>query len=208
MESIYKLQGKAAEIANQYNELLMQFENLMEENGGELTPESQEYIDHLAALENLKVQIKEDILKFPDEYASWYKNVEARKKVHEAELKAFKELQAAAVAKYEAKVKKDSNDLNWIRQNIADAMTFAKVKSFDKKSRPNALFSIYFLESKTVEVDEAKVNERYQDVISTANAAMPEGYSLVLKVDKNVLRKVETLPEGAQLITGKSLVIK
>ena len=62
MESIYKLTGRAAECAERYNEIQSEFEELMEENGGELNEESQDLIDKMDELTAIQEQIKEDIL--------------------------------------------------------------------------------------------------------------------------------------------------
>lgn len=208
MESIYKLSGRAAEAEARYNEIQEQFEALMEENGGELNEESQELIDMLAEQEAIKAQIAEDILNFPDEYAAWYKNEEAKKDLAKAELDAFKKVHENAIAKYEARVKRREKRMDWIKQNIQAAMDRAHVDKFDKKSRPNALFSIYFKESSSIVVDETAVTTTYKEAIDTANSVLPSGYSLVLKVDKNALKKSEKLPIGAARMVSKTLQIK
>ena len=208
MESIYKLSGRAAEAEARYNEIQEQFEALMEENGGELNEESQELIDMLAEQEAIKTQIAEDILNFPDEYAAWYKNEEAKKDLAQAELNAFKKVHENAIAKYEARVKRREKRMDWIKQNIQAAMDRAHVDKFDKKSRPNALFSIYFKESSSIVVDETAVTTTYKEAIDTANSVLPSGYSLVLKVDKNALKKSEKLPVGAARMVSKTLQIK
>lgn len=208
MENIYKLSGKAAEAAARYEEIQNDFEALMEENGGELNEESQEMLDKLAELEAIKAQIADDFTRFPDEYAAWYKNVEAQKKVAEAELKAFKELQKQAIAKYEAKVKQCESRLEWIKQNIADAMVIAKVDKFDKKRSPDALFSIYFLDSKSIEVDEELALKDYKDTIDKLRASLPEWLSIETKIAKTTLGKVEKLPQGFSRKISRYLQIK
>lgn len=208
MENIYKLSGKAAEIANRYDEIQTEFENLMEENGGELNEESQEMLDKLAELELMQKHIQEQFLLFPDEYASWYKNVEAEKKVAEAELKAFKELQKLAVAKYEARVKRCESRMEWIKQNLADAMVVAQVERFDKKRSPDALFSIYFQDSKSIEVDEQLAMKEYQDRIDCLRANLPEWLSIETKITKSTLNKVEELPQGFERKISRSLQIR
>lgn len=208
MENIYKLSGKAAEIANRYDEIQTEFENLMEENGGELNEESQEMLDKLAELELMQKHIQEQFLLFPDEYASWYKNVEAEKKVAEAELKAFKELQKLAVAKYEARVKRCESRMEWIKQNLADAMVVAQVERFDKKRSPDALFSIYFQDSKSIEVDEQLAMKEYQDKIDCLRANLPEWLSIETKIAKSTLNKVEELPQGFERKISRSLQIR
>lgn len=208
MESIYKLENRAAEIAARFEQVQDEFELLMEENGGELNEESQEMLDKLEELEVIMKQMQEDFIKFPDAYAAWYKNEEAKKKVAEAELKAFKEIQDAAIAKYKAKVNRRASRMEWIKQNIADCMRIAGVERFDKKSNPDALFSIYFQESSSIEVDEAVAAVGYEEIIKTANSVLPEGFSLVLKVDKSVLKKAESLPMGCERKVSKSLQIR
>lgn len=208
MDSIYKLNGRAADLAARYDEIQFKFECLMEENGGELNEESQELIDKLEELAELKRQIEEDILKFPDEYAAWYKNVEARKKVHEAERAAFIEMQKQALAKYDAKVKRDERDLKWIRENIAGAMVRANVERFDKKSRPDALFSLWFQESKSIEVDEELALKDYKKEIDAFNAKHPEWLSIEPKIVKKALAKVDVLPTGFERKTSKFLRIE
>lgn len=208
MESIYKLSGKAVEAEAQYNRIQAEFEDLMEENGGELNEDSQEVLDRLEELEAIKKQIKEDIVKFPDVYAAWYKNVEARKKVHEAERAAFVEAQKTALAKYDAKIKKDEKDLAWIGQNIEDAMHMAQVERFDKKSRPEALFSIWFQESKSIEVDKDLALKDFLIEIDEINKRHPEWLVLEPKIVKKALSKVETLPTGFERKTSKTLRIQ
>lgn len=208
MENIYKLSGKAAEAAFRYEQIQDEFEALMEENGGELNEESQEMLDKLAELEVIKAQIADDFTRFPDEYAAWYKNVEAQKKVAEAELKAFKELQKQAIAKYEAKVKQCESRMEWIKQNIADAMVIAKVDKFDKKRSPDALFSIYFLDSKSIEVDEELALKDYKDTIDKLRASLPEWLSIETKIAKTALGKVEKLPQGFERKISRNLQIK
>lgn len=208
MENIYKLSGKAAEIACRYDEIQSEFEALMEENGGELNEESQEMLDKIAELEDMQAQIQEQFMLFPDEYASWYKNVEAEKKVAEAELKAFKELQKLAIAKYEARVKRCESRMEWIKQNLADAMVIAQVDKLDKKRSSDALFSIYFQDSKSIEVDEQLALKDYQDSIDNLRATLPEWLSIEPKIAKSTLNKVEELPQGFERKISRNLQIR
>lgn len=208
MENIYKLSGKAAEAAARYEQIQDEFEALMEENGGELNEESQEMLDKLAELEAIRMQIADDFTRFPDEYAAWYKNVEAQKKLAEAELKAFKELQKQAIAKYETKVKQCESRLEWIKQNIADAMVIAQVDKFDKKRSPDALFSIYFQDSKSIEVNEELALKDYKDIIDHLRASLPEWLSVETKIAKTTLNTAEELPQGFERKISRNLQIR
>ena len=117
-------------------------------------------------------------------------------------------MQKQALAKYDAKVKKDERDLKWIQENIAGAMDRAKVTSFDKKSRPNALFSLWFQESKSIEVDEELALKDYKEEIDAFNAKYPEWLSIEPKIVKKALTKTKVLPTGFERKTSKSLRIQ
>ena len=208
MESIYKLTGRASEVAVRYDEIQSEFEELMEENGGELNEESQDLIDKMAELEAIQEQIKADILAYPDAYAAWYKNVEAEKKTAEAAVKAFKEAQKIAVAKYEANVKRLENRMAWIKESIGVAMDLAEVAKFDKKSRPGSLFSLYFQERESIEVDETLALKDYQDTIDCFLLNLPEWLSFEPKIRKDALKKVEELPRGFERKISRSLQIR
>lgn len=208
MESIYKLQGRAAELAALYDEAYAEFEALMEENGGEINEESQEYIDYLARLEELQEESKKNFEELPDAYAAWFKNIDAEKKVAAAELKAFKDLQKSAVSKYESRVNGLERKGEWVKQNIADAMRLLNVERLDKKSRPGSLFSIYFQDVESVEVDEALALQDYEEEIERLNAILPEGFTVTIKIDKAALKNAESVPAGVTKVVRQSLQIR
>lgn len=208
MENIYQLVGQAAELAVRFNEIQDEFEALMEENGGELNEESQEYLDKMEELQALRAKMREDILENADAYAAWYKNEEAQKKADEAALKAFKEAQQVAVAKYETAVRKRENRCAWIKDSISFAMDWAEVDKLDKKTRPDAKFSLYFQNTKSIDVDETLALAQYEEEISAFLANLPEWLSFVPKFDKKALKDVEVLPEGFERRISRSLQIR
>ena len=208
MESIYKLTGRAAECAERYNEIQSEFEELMEENGGELTEEAQELLDKKSELKAIKEQIKVDILAYPDEYASWYLNVKAQRDEAKARRDAFAKSLQAALAKYDAEVKRLDRRMEWIKTSIADAMDYIKVASLDKKSRPGSLHTLYFMESNSIEVDEALALDEYKDAIDCFLVNLPEWLSFEPKIKKDTLKKVEKLPQGFERKTSRSLQIR
>lgn len=208
MESIYKLTGRAAEVAARYDEIQSEFEDLMEENGGELDDQSQELIDKMAELEAIQEQIQQDILSYPDEYAAWYLNVKAEKEAEQARLDAYKKEQKKALAKYESNVRRLDARMEWIKESIGVAMDVAEVAKFDKKSRPGSLHTLYFQNRDSIEVNEALALREYQDRIDCFIANLPEWLSVEPKIKKDTLRKAEVLPQGFERKTSRSLVIK
>ena len=208
MESIYKLEGRARDIAYRYEELQMAFEEAMEENGGELTEETGQMLEEMEELKAMEAQLREDFLKFPDAYAAWYKNVDAKKKAIQAEKAAMEKQFKEALAKYDTRIREQERTQQWITCNMEQAMLDAQVDKFDKKSRPDAMFSIYFSKSNSIEVNEEMAIEPFVEILRKANESCPEWLTFEPKISKKVLQKAEDLPQGFARRSSKTLIIK
>lgn len=207
MESIYKLSERAVAISTRYEQARAALEEMYEENGGEVTAETEEMSAELEELEQIQRQIAEEFVKFPDEYAAWFKDVEAQKAVIQAQRKAIEEEQKKVLAKYDAQIKKKDSTLEWIKQNMEAAMILAQVEKFDKK-KTGGMFSIYFQTSKSVDVDEAVALKKYEDSINKLRATLPDWLTLNTKISKSVAGKLEELPEGFERKQSKTLIIR
>lgn len=207
MESIYKLSERAVAISTRYEQARAALEEMYEENGGEVTAETEEMSAELEELEQIQRQIAEEFVKFPDEYAAWFKDVEAQKAVIQAQRKAIEEEQKKVLAKYDAQIKKKDSTLEWIRQNMEAAMILAQVEKFDKK-KTGGMFSIYFQTSKSVDVDEDVALKKYEDSINKLRATLPDWLILNTKISKSVAGKLEELPEGFERKQSKTLIIR
>lgn len=190
-----------------YEEARAALEEMYEANGGEVTAETEEKSAELEALEEIKRQVAEEFVRFPGEYAAWYKNVEAQRNLIEGERKAMEAEQKKVLARYDAAIKKKEATLAWIRENMEAAMKIAEVKKFDKK-QTGGMFSIYFQTSKSVDVDEALAMKDYKEAIDKLAATLPDWLSLTPKISKSVAGKLETLPEGFERKESKTLIIK
>lgn len=207
MESIYKLSERAVAISTRYEQARAALEEMYEENGGEVTAETEEMSAELEELEQIQHQIAEEFVKFPDEYAAWFKDVEAQKAVIQAQRKAIEEEQKKVLAKYDAQIKKKDSTLEWIKQNMEAAMILAQVEKFDKK-KTGGMFSIYFQTSKSVDVDEDVALKKYEDSINKLRATLPDWLILNTKISKSVAGKLEELPEGFERKQSKTLIIR
>ena len=207
MDSFYKLSERLDDVSRRYDSVMAAFETAMEENGGELTEETQQMLAEADELAAIKAQIEEDFIKFPDEYAAWYKNKESKRNMILAERKAYEEEMKRVLAKYDARIKEVERDMEWIKQNIAASMKKHEVEKLDKK-RPNAMFSIFFKKSKSIEVNEELALDAYRDVEKKANENCPEWLEFVPKIKKGTLTKVEDLPFGFERIYSESLQIQ
>lgn len=207
MESIYKLSERAVAISTRYEQARAALEEMYEENGGEVTAETEEMSAELEELEQIQRQIAEEFVKFPDEYAAWFKDVEAQKAVIQAQRKAIEEEQKKVLAKYDAQIKKKDSTLEWIKQNMEAAMILAQVEKFDKK-KTGGMFSIYFQTSKSVDVDEDVALKKYEDSINKLRATLPDWLTLNTKISKSVAGKLEELPEGFERKQSKTLIIR
>lgn len=207
MDSFYKLSERLDDVSRRFESIKAAFEEAMEENGGELTEETQQLLDEANELSDIKAQIEEDFVKMPDEYAAWYKNKEAKRNMLLAERKAYEDEMKKVLSRYDARIKDVESDMEWIKQNISASMKRHEVKMLDKK-RPNAMFSIYFQKSSSIEVNEEMALDAFREVERKANENCPEWLTFVPKIKKSALTKAEVLPFGFERKMSESLIIK
>lgn len=207
METIYNLEQKFAAISESYDNLEAALVEKYEENGGEVTDETEGMQAELDALAQLKKQITDDIIAAPDEYAAIIKNAEAQKKMLEAELKALKEEQLKAVARLQAKINRKDSKIDFFKDSIAEAMRAAGIEKIGGAKTDNR-FSIYFSKSTAVDVDTEKALAPYQPRIAAFIQSLPSWITVKTDVSKTELKKADELPEGASLVTNKSLQIR
>ena len=197
-----------ADIDMRLKEARAALEEIMEEAGGELTEETAEYLDYTQQLEAIETQIKEEFMQLPDEYAAWYKNVEAERNMIQAEKNAYLEEMKKIVAKYDARINSKEADMAWIKMNIEAAMRSQKIEKLDKKVRPESLFSLWFQKSQSLEINEEVALWEYRGIQKNANADCPEWLEFVPKIKKAAIDKKSVLPEGFTLVTKESLQIR
>lgn len=207
MDNFYKLSERLDDVSRRFEYVKAAFEEVMEENGGEFTEEAQQLLQEANELSAIKAQIEEDFVRFPDEYAAWYKNKEAQRNMILAERKAYEDEMKKVLARYDVKIKDLEGDMEWIKQNIAASMKRHGVDKFDKK-RPDALFSIFFKKSKSIEVNEELALDAYKAVEREANEKCPEWLEFIPRIKKSVLGKVEDLPFGFERKTSETLQIQ
>ncbi|MCM1503373.1 MAG: hypothetical protein NC115_12035 [Bacteroidales bacterium] len=207
MENIYRLSERAYRASMEYEEVMAALDARYEENGGEVTSETEAMEAEAARLSAVQEQIMEDFCRFPDEYAAWYKNVEAQKKVLEAEKKAVEEEQKKVLQLHQARINRQEATMEWIKLNMEAAMNIAHVDRFDKK-KTGGLFSIYFSKSRSLNVDESLALNDYRGRIEALQAQLPDWLTLQPKISKSVAGKADVLPAGFESVESKNLVIR
>ena len=207
MDNFYKLSERLDDVSRRFEIAQNALEAAMEESGGEITDENASLVSEVEELEVIKRQLDDDFLNFPDEYAAWYKNEEAKRSMLLAERKAYEDEMKKVLAKYDTRIKSRESRMEWIKQNIAASMKRHEVDKLDKK-RPNAMFSIYFKKSQSLEVNEDLALDAYREVERKANEGCPEWLEFVPKIKKGVLSKVEDLPFGFERKIGETLLIQ
>ena len=212
MENIYSLGEKYSRINDAYEVAKTNLDSLYEENGGEITEQTEAMEKETQELEALRNEIIEDVLKAPDEYAAIVKNAEANKKIIEAELKALKEEQAKACAKYEARIKRLASKIEWFKGNIADAMKLAEIEKLGGAKTPNK-FSIWFAKSSSVEVESEVVMKPYTEKVQSFIDSLPSWLTVKTDINKTALKAVllddkAEHPDGAFISENKTLQIR
>ena len=207
MENIYTLSGRYAEINDRYEALSAELADMYEENGGEETADTVKQEALLEELAELKAGVQREIVENADEYAAIAMNKEAQRKMLEAELKALKEEQAKVVAKYQARINRLAGSVEFWKQNFIEAMKLEKITKIGG-AKTGHKFTVWVNETKSLDVDEATVLEPYQDTIDELVSRLPGWVKVTTGVSKSELKKEETLPEGASLVTSQSVQIR
>lgn len=161
-------------------------EDLLEQNGGEITPEIEEALTLTA----------EALPKKVDGYGVLIRQFAAAEAACDAEIKRLQGLKKTA-----------QNAQKGMKERILYAMqTFG----FDKLAGETTKFSTRA--SKAVEVDEDILLENYREKIAEFVAGLPAWLSLEVKVSKQVIKDAYKAtgitPEGAQVVDNTSLIIR
>lgn len=161
-------------------------EDLLEENGGEITPEIEEALTLTA----------EALPKKVDGYGVLIRQFAAAEAACDAEIKRLQGLKKTA-----------QNAQKGMKERILYAMqTFG----YDKLAGETTKFSTRA--SKAVELDEDTLLARYREKIESFAATLPAWLGLEVKISKKVIgdsfKATGVTPEGAQVVDNTSLIVK
>lgn len=161
-------------------------EALLEENGGEITPEIEEAL----------TLTEEALPRKVDGYGVLIRQFAATEAACDAEIKR---LQA---------IKKTAQNA---QRSMKDRILFAMQSfGFDKLAGTTTKFSTRA--SKAVELDEETLLARYLTDINNFAATLPDWLSLDIKVSKTAIsayyKETGLTPEGAKVVENKSLIIR
>lgn len=161
-------------------------EALLEENGGEITPEIEEALTLTAEALPRKV----------DGYGVLIRQFAATEAACDAEIKRLQGLKKTAV-----------NSQKGLKDRILYAMqTFG----YDKLAGETTKFSTRA--SKAVEIDEELLLDSYKAKVEEFVKTLPDWLTLEVKVSKKVIsdtyKATGVTPEGAQVVENTSLIVK
>ena len=161
-------------------------EALLEENGGEITPEIEEALTLTAEALPRKV----------DGYGVLIRQFAAAEAACDAEIKRLQGLKKTA-----------QNAQRGMKDRILYAMqTFG----YDKLAGETTKFSTR--KSTAVEIDEETLLAKYRDEIAEFNATLPDWLTIEVKISKTAIgngyKATGITPEGAQVVENTSLIVK
>lgn len=161
-------------------------EDLLEQNGGEITPEIEEALTLTAEALPRKV----------DGYGVLIRQFAAAEAACDAEIKRLQGLKKTA-----------QNAQRGMKDRILYAM---QSFGFDKLAGETTKFSTR--SSKAVELDEDVLLDKYREKIAEFVATLPDWLSLEVKISKtaisNAYKATGVTPEGAQIVENTSLIVK
>ena len=161
-------------------------EALLEENGGEITPEIEEALTLTAEALPRKV----------DGYGVLIRQFAAAEAACDAEIKRLQGLKKTAV-----------NSQKGLKDRILYAM---QSFGYDKLAGETTKFSTRA--SKAVEIDEELLLDRYKAKVEEFVKTLPDWLTLEVKVSKKAIsdayKATGVTPEGAQVVENTSLIVK
>ena len=207
MENIYTLSSKYAAMNDSYETLSAELDALYEENGGEETAETERVQELKEEMAELKEEVLREIVEHADDYAAIAMNKDCQRKMLEAELKALKEEQAKVVAKYQARINRLASSVEFWKENFRQAMEVEKLTKIGGPKTGHK-FTVWVKETQSVDVDEQAVLAPWQETIDELVERLPAWVTVKTGVSKTELKKEETLPEGAAIVTSQTIQIR
>ncbi len=209
MENFYRLSGRFAEISERLDTLNAELEQMYDDNGGEITADTEERERAIEELNALKEECLRDIVDNSDAYAEIALNKAAQKKVAEAEVKAVKEEQKKVLEKCQARVNRLARSVEFWKQNFDEAMRVADLVKIGGAKTGKA-HSVYYTTTTRVEVDEDMLCAPYLEQLQAFRETLPAWLGVEFKVILARLKglPVEEIPEGVGYVESKNVMIR
>lgn len=209
MENFYTLSGRFAEMSERADALADELEQMYDENGGEVTADTEERERALAELQALKEDCLREMVDNSDAYAEIALNKAAQKKVAEAEVKAIKEEQKRVLDRCMARVNRLGRSVDFWKQNFDEAMRLAEVTRLGG-AKSGKLHSVYYTATKRVETDEVLLLGPYLERLQAFRASLPAWLHVEFKVDAAMLKALpeDERPEGCQVVESQNIQIR
>jgi ABC-type transporter Mla subunit MlaD len=169
-------------------EQMARIEGMLEENGGELTPE----------LESEWQETRESLVRKVDNY-----NALVQK------LSAYSEAIKGEISRLQSLAKTADNSLNRVKEHIRDTMVANGMTTLE-----GAFCKISLAKSTATETDDAEMLKPYEPMIDALRAKLPPYVTLDVGVSKKVVKDMaKGLPDGVSLngvtfVTNTSIRIK
>ena len=209
MENFYTLSGRFAEMSERADALADELEQMYDENGGEVTADTEERERALAELQSLKEGCLREMVDNSDAYAEIALNKAAQKKVAEAEVKAVKEEQKRVLDRCMARVNRLGRSVDFWKQNFDEAMRLAEVTRLGG-AKSGKLHSVYYTTTKRVETDEPLLLGPYLERLQAFRASLPAWLDVEFKVNAAQLKALpeDERPEGCQVVESQNIQIR
>lgn len=209
MENFYRLSGRFAEISERLDTLNAELEQMYDDNGGEITADTEERERAIEELNALKEECLRDIVDNSDAYAEIALNKAAQKKVAEAEVKAVKEEQKKVLEKCQARVNRLARSVEFWKQNFDEAMRVADLVKIGGAKTGKA-HSVYYTTTKRVETDDSLLTVPYLNRLNAFRETLPVWLDVEFKVNAAQLKALpeDERPEGCRIVETQNVMIR
>jgi len=209
MENFYRLSGRFAEISERLDTLNAELERMYDDNGGEITADTEERERAIGELNALREECLRDIVDNSDAYAEIALNKAAQKRVAEAEMKAVKEEQGKVLDGCKARVNRLARSVEFWKQNFDEAMRLGDITRLGG-AKSGKRHSVYYTTTKRVETDDAVLLMPYLDQLQAFRGTLPVWLDVEFKVNAAQLKALaeDERPEGCRIVETQNVMIR
>lgn len=161
---------------------MARIEAMLEESGGELTPE----------IEQEMQENEESLRSKVDAYSCVIRKLSAQSLNIGNEIKRLQEMKRTT-----------DNSVKRIKEHILNCMEVWNIKKLEGETS-----KFYTRDSATIDVDEEKIIAPYEKLLNECSAKLPAWIEFTWEIKKSAVKGMEEMPDGFTAGTSRSVIIK
>ena len=208
MENVYQLNERFLSLGDKVEELQAELDAEYDENGGEITEDTELKEKSKAELEELRHSILQEIIDNADPYAEMALNAKAKREAAQAELESLKKSCERAIKKAQAYVEKFRRREDYWKDNFMLAMQAQDLDKLGGK-KSNLKHSVWFKDSESWDV-QCDVTAGFLNQAAELQKTLPAYIKVTLDIMKKGFDETpaDEIPEGVSKKSKRTVIIR